>query len=64
MVNQSSNLEDYVFWSDEIKALNEAISEALKELDSGAFGLSLPQNVYNKLKAKGFTIKKENNLDS
>jgi len=51
-------MENPIHWSDEVRALDKAISEALKELDSGIIGVSLPQNVYNKLLATGFEIVK------
>lgn len=51
-------MENPATWTDEVKALSESIAEALREIDNGVIGLSLPQSVYNKLMERGFKVVK------
>ncbi len=52
-------MENPASWNDAVRAIAIAISEYEKTIGKRMCGASLPQRIYNKLIAEGFTITKK-----
>ncbi|MDP3726342.1 MAG: hypothetical protein Q8R36_04060 [bacterium] len=52
-------MENPATWNEVVKIIDRAIQEHGEDVRNEVCGLSLPQTIYNKLLAEGFTISKK-----